>query len=116
MPPTSAKKLGAFIKRHRKERGLSLEAVAQEVKVPRSTIFRMERGEFGSPDPEKLQRLATALDVDFEELFTLAGHVAPDPGLQPYLRRKYDLSDEAIEKAERYLERLRHDDQGGPRA
>lgn len=113
MSPTNAKKLGAFIKRHRQARGLSLEAVAREVKVPRSTILRMERGEFGSPDPEKLQRLARALDVDFEELFTLAGHVAPEPALEPYLRRKYDLSDEAIEKAERYLERLRQKDRGG---
>lgn len=113
MSPTNAKKLGAFIRRHREAQGLSLEAVAQQVKVPRSTILRMERGEFGSPDPEKLQRLADALDVDFEELFTLAGHVAPEPALQPYLRRKYDLSDEAIEKAERYLERLRRQEQGG---
>lgn len=113
MSPTNARKLGAFIKRHRATRGLSLEAVAQEVGVPRSTIFRMERGEVDSPDPEKLQRLARALDVDFEELFTLAGHVAPVPALEPYLRRKYELSDEAIEKAERYLDRLRRQDQGG---
>ena len=116
MTPTNAKKLGDFLKRHREKRGLTLEAVAQEVKVPRSTILRMERGEFGSPDTEKLQRLARALDVDFEEIFTLAGHVAPEPALEPYLRRKYDLSDDAIEKAERYLERLRKQDRGGQSA
>lgn len=115
MSTRNAKKLGAFIKRHRKQRGLSQEKLGGLVGLPGSTIFRLERGEFKAPSPEKLQRLAGALEVDFEDLFTLAGYATPGlPGLPVYLRRKFDdISDEEVARVERYVQRLRKNEARG---
>lgn len=120
MSTQDAKKLGHFIAARRTEQGLSQEKLGALAGLPGSTIFRLERGEFKAPSPEKLQRLAGALEVDFEDLFTLAGYQAPEglPGLPVYLRRKFDdLSDEEVERVERYVERLRKPEaKGGSRA
>jgi transcriptional regulator with XRE-family HTH domain len=110
MSTANAKKLGAAIKRHRKAKGLTQPALAKAVGVPPSTIYRLERGEFKLPKAEKLQRIARALDVEFEELFEIAGYEAPGlPEVPVYLRRKFDdLSDEDLAKVERYIARIRN--------
>lgn len=109
MSPSDLSRLGSFIAQQRTKLDMSQNALAIEVGVTRSTILRMERGDFGRPDPEKLQRIARALDLDAEDFFELAGY-APDeslPALRPYLRRKLGLSDEDQEKVERYITRVR---------
>lgn len=115
MSTANAKKLGAAIKRHRKAKGLTQPALAAAIGVPDSTIYRLERGEFTAPSPEKLQRIARTLDVEFEELFELAGYATPGlPAVPVYLRRKFDdLSDEGATKVERYIERIRKQEGGG---
>lgn len=109
MSSANAKKLGGAIKRHRKAKGLSQERLGAAVGLPGSTIFRLERGEFKAPSPEKLQRIARTLEVEFEELFELAGYATPGvPEVPVYLRRKFDdLSDDGLAKVERYIERIR---------
>ena len=87
---------------------------------PAPTIMRLERGEFGRPDPEKLQRIARALDLDARDLFALAGYVPSDglPNFGPYLEAKYgdELSASARKELERHFERLRKKrGQGGRR-
>lgn len=119
MSTATAKKLGAAIKRHRTAKGLSQPALAAAVGVPDSTIYRLERGEFKVPRPEKLQRIARALDVEFEDLYELAGYATPRlPEVPVYLRRKFDdLSDEGLVRVERYIERIRKQEtSGGPDA
>lgn len=101
--------LGEFIVQHRTKLGMSQSALASEVGVPRSTMLRLETGAIERPDPEKLQRLARALDIDAEDLFELAGYT-PDgalPSFGPYLRRKFDLPIEARDRMEKYLTRIR---------
>lgn len=114
MSTANAKKLGAAIKRHRQAKGLSKYALAATAGVEQSTIARLEGGEFKLPKPDTLQRLARALDVEFEELFELAGYEAPGlPEVPVYLRRKFDdLSDEGAAKVERYIERIRRQEGG----
>ena len=92
MSSQNAKKLGRFIEKHRKQQGISQETLGEMAGLPGSTIFRIERGEFKAPSPEKLQRIAVALEVDFEDLFSLAGYATPEglPGLPVYLREKFD--------------------------
>jgi transcriptional regulator with XRE-family HTH domain len=116
MSTPKAKKLGAAIKRYRKARGLSQERLGKAVKLPASTILRLERGEFKAPSPEKLQRIAGALEVEFEELFELAGYATPEPPeVLVYLRRKGLSEDDAV-KGARYVEGLMKQQQGGGRA
>lgn len=114
MSTANAKKVAAAIRRHRKAKGLSQPELAAAVGVPDSTIYRLERGEFKLPKPEKLQRIARALDIEFEELFELAGYDSPSlPEVPVYLRRKLDLSDEGQARVERYIERIRKQEGGG---
>lgn len=111
MTPPDLSDLGAFIARHRQERGLTQEALGGAAGVSDTTILRLERGEFGRPDPDKLTRIAGALDVEAEDLFALARYRAGDglPDFGPYLRAKFgeDLPPPARKELEDYFERLR---------
>ncbi len=53
--------------------------------------------------------IARALEVDFEDLYSLAGYESPErlPTFRPYLRAKYELPPEAVADLERYFELLR---------
>ncbi len=115
MSPKDTTKLGAAIRRHRKAAGLSQLALAKEIGVPASTIFRLEKGEFGRPDPDKLARLAEALDIEAEELYALTPYPAL-PDMAPYLRAKHGFSEEAVAEAEAFFADLKQrDKQGGRR-
>ena len=113
MSPSELTDLGRFIAKARKAAGLSQEGLAEKAGVSGSTILRLERGEFGRPDPEKLQRIARALDVDAEDLFALARYVAPGglPAFGPYLRAKFggELPPKARKDLEKYFEQLREE-------
>lgn len=107
------KTLGKLIARERARQGLSLETLGNAAGGNRSTIMRLERGEFGRPDPEKLQRIARALDLNARDLLALAGYVFSDglPSFGPYLETRYGDGDElsASDRKElvRHFERLR---------
>ena len=112
MSPKDTSKLGAAIRRHREAAGLSQLALATKIGVPASTIFRLEKGEFGMPDPDKLARLAEALGVEAEELYALAPY--PElPEMAPYLRAKYGMSEEAVAEAEAFFAELKQREQKG---
>jgi transcriptional regulator with XRE-family HTH domain len=117
---SNLKALGRLIARERARQGLSLETLGNAAGGNRSTIMRLERGEFGRPDPEKLQRIARALDLDARDLLALAGYVLSDglPNFGPYLEAKYgdELSASARKELVRHFERLRKQKgQGGKR-
>jgi len=115
MSPKDTTKLGTAIRRHREKAGLSQSALAAAIGVPASTVFRLERGEFGRPDPEKLARLAEALSIEAEELYALADY--PElPDMAPYLRAKYRMSEAAVQEAEEFFAKLeKRDKKGGGR-
>lgn len=109
MNPEHAQRFGAYLRQQREARGLSIREVARRVGVQDTTILRFERGEFLAPAPDKLRRLALALDLPANDLFVMAEYVTPEelPTPRPYLRAKYpDLPPEAVEEAERYLANL----------
>jgi transcriptional regulator with XRE-family HTH domain len=112
MSPKDTTKLGAAIRRHREAAGLTQLALANQIGVPASTIFRLEKGEFGRPDPNKLARLAEALGIEAEELYALAPY--PElPEMAPYLRAKYGMSAEAVAEAEAFFAELKKRDRKG---
>jgi len=117
MSPTNLPELGALIERTRRERGLSQEALGEAAGVSGSTILRFERGEFGRPDPEKLQRIARALDIDAEDLFALANYTPSGalPAFGPYLRAKFgdELPAKTRKDLEAYFEQIRANEGGG---
>lgn len=101
-------KLGRFLREAREAKGLSQRQLAKLVGFSFSSISRMEKGEFGSPDPAKLQRIAATLDVDLEDIYALAGYVVPKglPDFAPYLRAKFELPETAVKELDKYFRTL----------
>jgi transcriptional regulator with XRE-family HTH domain len=111
MSQTQLKALGRVIARERAKAKLTQRGLAEKAGVTHPTILRMERGDFKRPDPEKLQRIAHALNLGAGDFFALAGYVHADhlPSLGPYLRTKFegDLSAKDRKDIERYVEQKR---------
>lgn len=117
MSPKDPASLAQTIRRHRERAGLSQQALAKKIGVPASTVMRLERGDIAAPDPDKLERLAAALQIEPEELF--AQYPAPEklPDMAPYLRAKYGMSASAVTEAEEFFAELaKKDKHGGRRA
>lgn len=106
MSPKNAAKLAQTIRRRRTAAGITQPDLAQAIGVPTSTVFRLEQGDVRAPDPDKLQRIATVLEIEAEELFAL--YPAPErlPEFAPYLRAKYGMSAEAVKEAEEFFAEL----------
>jgi transcriptional regulator with XRE-family HTH domain len=110
MSQAQLKELGRVIARERAKAKLTQRGLAEKAGVTHPTILRMERGEFKRPDPEKLQRIAHALDLGAGDFFALAGYIHADhlPSLGPYLRAKFEeLSAKDRKDIERYVEQKR---------
>jgi transcriptional regulator with XRE-family HTH domain len=98
MAPPLSLQLGRFLKERRTALGLSTYQVAELADVPQSTIVRFELGQYAAPRPEKLSRIAGALQLPVAEVFAQMGYVnASDlPEMETYLRIKYGIEPEKI--------------------
>jgi transcriptional regulator with XRE-family HTH domain len=120
--PDQAQELGRFLRHHRKALRLTTRALAEQVGVDRTTIIRLEKGEFARPNPDILRDIAEVLRISAADVFALADYALPTelPALRPYLRTKYrELPAEDVERIEAYAASLakRHGIQlGGPAA
>jgi transcriptional regulator with XRE-family HTH domain len=101
--------LGEYIRERRVSRRLSLADAADLSGLHLSYWSKLEDGQYESPAPKHLMTIARALNVDFEDLYGLAGYESPErlPSFKPYLRAKYELPPEAVADLERYFELLR---------
>ncbi len=109
MNPQQAKELGRRLRVRREELDLSVRELARRAGVDNTTIVRIERGAFAAPRPDKLSRIADALDLSLADVFALAEYVAPNelPAFAPYLRSKYrHLPTPAVEELERSFKRI----------
>ena len=102
--------LGEYVKARRLSRGLSLGEAAEASGLHFSYWSKLEAGQYESPSPKHLQSIARALNVNFEDLYGLAGYDSPKrlPSFKPYMRAKYDLPPEGVADMERYFELLRN--------
>lgn len=111
MSQAQLNELGRVIARQRAKAKLTQRGLAEKAGVTHPTILRLERGEFGRPDPEKLERIAHALNLGAGDFYALAGYTHSDhlPSLARYLRIKFegDLSAKDRKDVERYVERKR---------
>ena len=97
--------LGEVIKRGREALRLSIRQLAETVDVHHSFLSRLESGDYQTAKPAFLQRLSKVLEIDERDLFSLAGLDAPEglPAFTPYLRAKYEMSDEAAKALQEYF-------------
>ena len=93
--------LGGYVKRARERAGFSLRNLEQITDIPKSTLNRLELGQLDNPAPDILHRIAEALELDSEDLFAFVGYRPSKklPSLAPYLRAKYDLPPDALQRA-----------------
>jgi transcriptional regulator with XRE-family HTH domain len=119
MPPTKrSHQLGALIRQYRLARGLSQRAAADRMGYHHSYLAKLERGDYEAPRPQQLKAIARVLEVPIEDLYALAGYQVEGrlPDFAPYLRAKYELPDEAVERLEEYFQMLkeRYEHEKGP--
>lgn len=99
MDEQQAKQLGTMLRQRRHALGLTVRQIGAATDIPSTTVSRIETGSFRAPRPDKLARIAQALELSAGELFAQAGYlVATDlPEYSTYLRTKLpDLPESAI--------------------
>ena len=111
MDQDQAQELGEHLRRAREELGYSSRALARMTFMNDASILRMEAGLVAAPAPDKLARIAEALNLDLADVFALAGYAAPTqlPNWRPYLRAKYsELPTEAVDELESFFGYLKN--------
>jgi transcriptional regulator with XRE-family HTH domain len=109
MDQEQAKELGRRLREQRERLGLSTRELAERASTTHTTIARFEQGAFDAPAPDKLSRIAAALDLSLADVFALAEYSVPSdlPSFSPYLRSKYrGLPTPAVEELERAFQRV----------
>lgn len=111
MTESQSQELGRLLARARVERGLSMRELAMHVGMADGWIAGVEAGRFAEPAPDRVARIADALDIEPARIARITrGAVANGlPSMRTYFRTKFDLDAEQIAKVERYVERLRKD-------
>jgi transcriptional regulator with XRE-family HTH domain len=106
MAPIKPTDLGSYIKHQRQRKGLSLRALGELTSIDAPSIGRMEQGEIRAPAPDRLVRIARALEVNVQDLYALAGYKITEglPEFQTYLRTKYDMPAGAINELEQFFD------------
>jgi transcriptional regulator with XRE-family HTH domain len=107
MNPTQAKRLGALLRKKRQAKGWTTRQLEAESGVQFSTIIRLEQGHFMAPAPDKLARLAQALDIELATVLELADYdvLNQPPSPKVYLRTKYrNLSQRQLSAVTRDVE------------
>ena len=109
MEPEQAKRLGTYLREARQAKGLSARQLGDLTEINDATIVRFENGSFNAPAPDKLARIAKALDLPVADVFAHAEYASSSdlPSFTPYLRTKYrGLPDDATEQIEKYAARI----------
>jgi transcriptional regulator with XRE-family HTH domain len=107
LPPT----LADLLKSRREAAGITLTAMAVELRISRHQLTRLESGENKRPSPALLGRMINRLDVKPEDLYALTGCMPPTdlPSFIPYLRAIHpDWPDSAITMLDDFHDFLRY--------
>lgn len=103
--------LGDRLRRLRRERGLSQEALAHMVGVSKSQVYLVEKGVTRAPHPGRLRAYAAVLGVTMEYLLhgdkvRPLGGTQEWPSLEVYLRETSSLAPEEIIQVARIVHAL----------
>ncbi|MGA2454252.1 MAG: helix-turn-helix transcriptional regulator [Solirubrobacteraceae bacterium] len=115
MNDAQAARLGRLLAQARRKKGLTLRAVAEVADVSHLWLSRVEQGFFNQPAPERISRVAEALDIDPERINRITkGHVANNlPGVRTYFRSKFDLTPGEIDEIERTVSDIQRNHERG---
>mgnify|MGYP002621322606 FL=1 len=74
----STERFGAFIRRQREARQISLREMASLLAVSPAFLSKVERDEAAPPGEENIKQIAKILDLDADVLLARAGKVSSD--------------------------------------
>ena len=106
-------KLHTVIKSLREDKGLTQEKLAQESKLTRGYISRLEQGEYAddSPSIKTLRQIAGGLKEPMELSLNKAGITQDDyiksASTPTFLRAKYDLNETQSMAVEAFIEHIK---------
>jgi len=109
MTDKQASALGALIRDARHRKRVSLLGLAEQTGYDYSWLQRLESGQYASPNPTHLARIAEALDIDPARIDRVSrDHLANSmPGVRTYFRSTQKLSPEALDEIERAVNEIR---------
>ena len=100
-------KLGVKINELRRQKGLTLEQLAQSTDSSKSYMWEIENKEVARPSAEKLDRIAEALGVTASFLIDATQSQPTESDKDAAFYRKYQKADSAVkEKLKRILDVL----------
>ncbi len=85
-----AQALGALVRKLRRERGCTLDELAQRIPMSASNLSRLELGNQGPPADEAIERIAAALEADAADLLKAAGRPAGGPSFEEEVLDRLD--------------------------
>ena len=102
MKELHAQRLGQLILRARTRRGWSLETLHEHTGIPSVWLNRVERGVYLQPAPERLAKLAEALDIDPIAIDRASqNHLAYSlPSVRTYFRSTAKATPEQLDEIE----------------
>ncbi len=99
-------KFGKRVKELRKKAGITQEQMAELIGIEPPNISKMESG-MHFPQPEKIERIAKALDVSISDLFEFE-HIMPRQSLIRYINTEIEnLSDNALQMVYKFIFNLK---------
>jgi len=108
--PKPHNQLGAYVRERREAADISLRELEEATKINRGALSLIESG-LRQPTAETLQRIAEALQLDYEDLYAVSGISRPEklPEIDAYLRTRYrdELTATDRKSLERYFDELR---------
>lgn len=96
--------LGAKIKRHRQEKGYSLDKLAELTDSSKSYIWELENRDTRKPSAEKLTRIAQALSVTTDYLLDDSAEPGDEVLKEAFFRRFSKLTTEDQEKISQMID------------
>lgn len=108
MTAAQARTLGTLIAKARSKASISTRDLAENVGVAVGWLSGLEQGRFLDPAPDRLARIAEALNIEPSRIDRITRGAVADglPGMRTYFRAKYDLDADQIAQVERYVQRL----------
>lgn len=102
MTEAQATRLGQLLLRARTRRGWSLATLHQHTDIPEVWLNRVERGLYLQPAPERLAKVAEALDVDPVAVDRASrNHLAQSlPSVRTYFRSTAQATPEQLDEIE----------------
>jgi transcriptional regulator with XRE-family HTH domain len=97
--------LGSYLKRIRKERGLTLRDVEAKTEISNAYLSQLENQKITNPSPQILHKLADCYNVSYERLMELTGYPVPEKEIpEPVFRKESGFENLTKEEKESVME------------